>query len=72
MKRAHLGVSFPAPQLSGELLLLFVLTTYNETSTPPHPLLSVHVFSGDAMQLIMFTLTASSRLRLTPHISYVS
>lgn len=32
-----------APRLLGEPLLLFVLTTCNETSTPPHPLLSVCV-----------------------------
>lgn len=70
MKQANLGVSSSPLQLSGELLLRFVLTTCNETSTPPHPLVSFQMsFSGEARPPIIFTLTVSSRLRLTLQIS---
>lgn len=70
MKQANLSVSFSPLQLSGELLLLFVLTTCNETSAPPHLLLSVQIsFQG---RRIIFTLTSSSRLRLTLQISFFS
>lgn len=69
MKQANLGVSSSPLQLSGELLLRFLLTTCNETSAPPHPLVSVRMsFSGEL--LIIFPLTASSRLRLTPQIFF--
>lgn len=71
MKQANLGVSSSPLQLSGELLLRFVLTTCNETSTPPHPLVSFQMsFSGEARPPIIFTLTVSSHLRLTLQISF--
>ena len=62
MKQTHLSVGSSRPQLPGELLLLFVLTTCNETSAPPH-------HYSPFRCVIIFTLWASSRLRLAPQIS---
>lgn len=64
MKQANLGVSSSPLQLSGELLLLFLLTTCNETSAPTSITLRSDVFSGETILQIIFTLTASSRLSL--------
>ena len=64
MKQANLGVSSSPLQLSGELLLLLLLTTCNETSAPTSITLRSDVFSGETILQIIFTLTASSRLSL--------
>lgn len=62
MKQPHLCVGSSRPQLSGELLLPFVLTTCNETSAPPHPLLSIQMCDNTHLNSLATSPARSSGL----------
>lgn len=59
MKQTHLRL---VKQLSGELLLPFVLTACNETSAPPHPLRSIQMRDNIHLNSLVTSPARSSHL----------